>query len=240
MNKLTTAMRRLLLLTALLCVAVTTVNAQIKEEKFKRDIIEPWDLLGGPKVGVSASNLSELDGKTVIGPVIGGFIQAYVNENFSISGEVTFNHRGSNDAKVVVDHKETIIHEDGTETTVSENIGQPRDISLNYLDISFLTRWYPVKKVPVNVYTGLALSRIVSTKLNGGTKDLDIEDDIRKQDIAIPVGVGLELNNWIVDLRYNYGLAKLPDSDLAKNSFDGKSPRNSSISLTVGYRFLFW
>lgn len=218
-------MKRFLFFVALLCTALTSMQAQyIKEEKFKRDMIEPWDLLGGPKVGVSASNLTSLGGSYVVGPVVGGFIETMVNKNFHISGEVFWSHQGTSDFDYIA--------------PTTQELRSGCDISLDYINIAFLAHWYPAKNLPVNVYSGLSVSRVFNSKLKNDTGSHDLEDSIREQDFSVPVGLACEFGHWVVDARYNFGLAKLADGDATKDVLG--DAHNSMVSLTVGYKFLFW
>ena len=62
--------------------------------------------------------------------------------------------------------------------------------------------------------------------------DGDIEHNVRKLDLGIPVGLAYEYENFVLDARYVFGLL-----NLSKNEYDGHM-RNSAFSLTLGYKFV--
>lgn len=63
---------------------------------------------------------------------------------------------------------------------------------------------------------------------------LDIEDDCKKMDISIPVGISYESKgHFVFDARYNIGLTKVNDKDF----FGAKDIKNGVFMITIGYKF---
>jgi hypothetical protein len=56
------------------------------------------------------------------------------------------------------------------------------------------------------------------------------KDGLKKFDFSIPLGLSYEIEDFVIDARYNLGLGKVDDVDGSKNSV---------IMLTVGYKIPF-
>ena len=59
----------------------------------------------------------------------------------------------------------------------------------------------------------------------------DIKDLCNKVNFAIPIGVSYEIENVVLDLRYNLGLNKTNKAD------NGNKARTDLIQITLGYKF---
>ncbi len=69
-----------------------------------------------------------------------------------------------------------------------------------------------------------------SEKINWGS---DEEDDFRRMDYGLVIGVGAEYQSFLFTIAYNMGLA-----NLTKDNFEGAKTRNQAISFSVGYLIL--
>lgn len=61
--------------------------------------------------------------------------------------------------------------------------------------------------------------------------EFNLNKNLSKVNLSIPVGVSYEFSNVIIDARYNIGLTRYQKIDTSK------SPKNSVFAFTAGYRF---
>lgn len=78
---------------------------------------------------------------------------------------------------------------------------------------------------------GLQPAIVVSGKEKSGDYEVDVKDYMQSIAIDIPIGASYEISDFVIDARYNLGIAKI-------NKNDG-SIRNSVIQITVGYKIPF-
>ena len=64
----------------------------------------------------------------------------------------------------------------------------------------------------------------------GAEVDGDLDDEVNKFDVGIPVGIGYEWKNLSIDARYVFGL-----TNVSKQK--GEHMRNRAFMLTLGYKF---
>lgn len=98
------------------------------------------------------------------------------------------------------------------------------DSKLEYINIPVVANFYVAKNFALKL--GVQPGFLVSAK----SGKLDVKDHCKTFDFSIPVGASYEISNFVIDARYNFGLTAIPDGLLDK-------VRNSTIQLTVGYRF---
>ena len=55
-----------------------------------------------------------------------------------------------------------------------------------------------------------------------------MDGDAKTMDLSIPVGLSYQINNFVIDGRYNWGVTKI-----AKES----DCKNSVFQITLGYKF---
>jgi hypothetical protein len=121
--------------------------------------------------------------------------------------------------------------------------------SLGYIKIPLVANFYIFKGFAVK--TGVQFGFLVSSRFNwhaegkvdfgdGTNRDTDIytsvkmNDDFKKFDFSIPVGVSYQFKVPIViDARYQIGLTKLAKTAILSSD----SNKNSVFTLTVGYKF---
>ena len=72
------------------------------------------------------------------------------------------------------------------------------------------------------------------TETDSGEQDIEWgsgdEDELKRIDFGLTVGGGVEVNNFLIGLSYNMGLADISPHDIVEI-------KNKVISFTVGYRF---
>lgn len=67
---------------------------------------------------------------------------------------------------------------------------------------------------------------------NDVTEDIDMTDEIKRADLGVAVGGGVEKGRLVFDGRYTYGLM-----DVDKDKTDKVKITNRAISITAGFRF---
>lgn len=70
-------------------------------------------------------------------------------------------------------------------------------------------------------------------ELIGDFANRDINDSFSNVDVAAILGVGYEINEFTIDLRYNLSLTNINDIE-----FDDEKWRNQVINLSLGYYFI--
>lgn len=182
----------------------------------------PWDLYAAPKLGLAVSNLTTMDGKVAFGVTGGAYIEVFILPELAIDMELTYSHQGANDVP-----------------RTSETTGyREHDFKLDYINSTYLCRWYPIRERPLSIYSGLHMARLVNAKRKVSGKTYNIYDDLRHGDVAIPVGVSYEWKQWQADVRYNQYFRHIASSQDAKGFLDNTC--NTMIDITVAYKILLW
>ena len=96
---------------------------------------------------------------------------------------------------------------------------------LDYLNVPIVGNFYVAKGLALK--TGFQFGFLMNAKLDSK----DIKDLCNKVNFAIPVGVSYEIENVVLDLRYNVGLNKTNKAD------NGNKARTDLIQITLGYKF---
>ena len=245
-------MKRILLITAILFMALINGQAQVLNKdntkqigqavkdgiKDVRDAIvqdtkptgehEQWDIYAVPKIGLNLSNLPGIDGKVKIGLIGGVYMEMFLTKNIAIDVETQYSHQGSSGV-----HR-TLITTEASGITTTREYG-PYDFKLDYLNTNYIVRWYPWIDLPWSFTTGLHTSYIISAKakLKGG-KEHNLKDHIYKGDVAIPLGVSYEWSQWQIEARYNLYFRKLARDAKAQELM--RNARNNMFEVTLGYR----
>lgn len=96
---------------------------------------------------------------------------------------------------------------------------------LDYLNVPIVGNFYVAKGLALK--TGFQFGFLMNAKLDSQ----DIKDLCNKVNFAIPIGVSYEIENVVLDLRYNIGLNKTNKAD------NGNKARTDLIQITLGYKF---
>ena len=98
--------------------------------------------------------------------------------------------------------------------------------NLDYINIPIMAQYYaaPGLAIKAGVQPGFNVRHKAS--YDGNTQNLD---GIKSFNLSIPVGLSYEISSFVIDARYNIGITKLVK--------DADQGRNSTISLTIGYKF---
>ncbi len=197
------------------------------------------DIKIGAKAGVNFSNFSggEADTKMKTGFHVGGLVEIFINEKFSIQPELLYSSQG---AKLKTQTMEII------EAANKLNAKVDLKMTLDYINVPIMAKYYVAEGFSVQAGPQIGILVKAETVLkttasiNGINVPLpaeyneteDSKDDVKPIDFGLNFGVGYELPMGIfVDARYNLGLSKLPED---KN--DDKS-KNAVFQFSVGYKF---
>lgn len=161
-----------------------------------------------PKVGVSIANLTEVKGSdSRVGVVAGVEGEYQASDIFSVSAGVLYSMQGT-----------------------KGNIGNFIDATnrLHYINVPIMANVYVVKGLAVKL--GVQPGFNVSNKLKVNNLDAFDNPVVKAQsvDVAIPVGLSYEYNNFQLDARYNWGVSK---------AFKLTDAKNSVFQITLGYKF---
>lgn len=195
-----------------------------------------WDV----KAGMSLSNFTQMDGGAKIGYSVGVGMDYAFNETWSLQSGVNFTSKGTK------------------ESDYDDGMKEEAKIFSHYIDIPVLAAFkMPIKdniKLVVNAgpyfsaglggkydynFEGYGIEsksgkEDLFTKANGQEKAM-----MKRFDMGLQYGVGTEINeHFLVNLTGQCGFLS-PFNEPYKTVFsdDGKSPKNLSFIISVGYRF---
>ena len=187
-----------------------------------------WDIYAAPKVGLNLSNLLGVENSMKPGLVAGGYVEVFVTKNIALDVEMQYSQQGTTgiyrNISATDDYGNPIIQKYG-----------PYNINLQYINTSYLVRWYPWDDLPWSFTSGIHTGYVISAhakKKHG--EDINLKDHIYKGDFALPLGVSYEWTQWQIEARYNVFFRKLAKDTEAKDLL--KSARNSMFEVTLGYR----
>lgn len=160
-----------------------------------------------PKVGLSLANVTKGDGDIRVGAVAGAEFEYQVSDIFSLSAGALYSMQGCK----------------------GEVEGYDATVKLDYLNIPILANVYVAKglAVKLGIQPGFNVTSKASVEKSGTKVTTDL-DGIESVDFSIPVGLSYEINNFVIDGRYNLGVSKI---------MDGSDSKNSVFQFTLGYKF---
>ena len=229
-------MKKLMMIAAMM-VAAVSANAQF----------EPGTWSIQPKIGGTMSKVSnmpnfhfgkigntnlDIDKSVYTGALIGAEFEYQVAQPFSVAAGLNFSMQGCKWG----DYE----YKNGDKSVKAKDL----KIELNYLNIPIVANFYLFKGFAIK--TGVQFGFLLSAKEKGTTvikdgdrsaetkESLDIKDDCKKFDIAIPIGISYQVPTIpiYIDGRYNLGLSKVFQDEL-----NDKSCKNQVFQITVGYKF---
>ena len=98
--------------------------------------------------------------------------------------------------------------------------------NLDYINIPILAQYYPIKGLAIKAGIQPAFNVRHKASFDGESANID---GIKSFNFSIPVGLSYEYQNFVLDARYNIGITKLVK--------DADQGRNSTFSITIGYKF---
>lgn len=160
-----------------------------------------------PKVGLNLANVTKGDGDIRVGAVAGAEFEYQVSDIFSLSAGALYSMQGCK----------------------GEVEGIDATVKLDYLNIPILANVYVAKglAVKLGIQPGFNVTSKASVEKSGTKVTTDL-DGIESVDFSIPVGLSYEINNFVIDARYNLGVSKI---------MDGSDSKNSVFQFTLGYKF---
>jgi len=129
------------------------------------------------------------------------------------------------------------VQKGGTETDEFFGDEFETKITLNYLDVPLLLRFnVPIQgNVQPYLVAGPTIGFLLSATVSDDDDSEDFSDELSSLNYGLSIGAGVGIDQFNVDLRYEFGLADISDSD---NGFGGDVDYSTSgIMLTVGYSF---
>ena len=160
-----------------------------------------------PKVGLSLANVTKGDGDIRVGAVAGAEFEYQVSDIFSLSAGALYSMQGCK----------------------GEVEGYDATVKLDYLNIPILANVYVAKglAVKLGIQPGFNVTSKASVEKSGTKVTTDL-DGIESVDFSIPVGLSYEINNFVIDGRYNLGVSKI---------WDDIDSKHSVFQFTLGYKF---
>lgn len=160
-----------------------------------------------PKVGLSLANVTKGDGDIRVGAVAGAEFEYQVSDIFSLSAGALYSMQGCK----------------------GEVEGVDATVKLDYLNVPILANVYVANglAVKLGIQPGFNVTSKASVEKSGTKVTTDL-DGIESVDFSIPVGLSYEINNFVIDARYNLGVSKI---------MDGSDSKNSVFQFTLGYKF---
>lgn len=160
-----------------------------------------------PKICLNLANLTDGDANLRVGLAAGAEFEYQISDIFSLSAGALYSMQGC---------KNTVA---GVDVTTK----------LDYINVPILANVYVVKglAVKLGIQPGFNVTHEVKAEKGStsGTTDLS---GIKSVDFSIPVGLSYEINNFVIDGRYNFGVTKIADDVDSKNSV---------FQFTLGYKF---
>lgn len=164
-----------------------------------------------PKVGLNLANVTDGDGDIRVGAVAGAEFEYQISDIFSLSAGALYSMQGCKGEVNV------------------EGFDVDATVKLDYLNIPILANVYVTKglAVKLGIQPGFNVTHKASVE-KGGTKVSTDISGVNSVDFSIPVGLSYEINNFVIDARYNLGVNKIADEADSKNSV---------FQFTLGYKF---
>lgn len=163
----------------------------------------------GIKGGLNISNIGgDAEGvSTKPGVHFGLFIQVETSDNVIFQPEFIYSMQGA-----------------------SLDGGEDAKANYNYLNFPLIFKIYPDQE-GFNFQLGPQLGYLLSAEIAVDNVDFDIEDQLNTIDFGIGLGIGYDVDDIVLDARYNIGI-----NSSAKDDSDGSFPlRTFQISLGVKF-----
>lgn len=173
----------------------------------------------GPMVGIVNSSFRGDDADDAgsrTSFLAGGFVWFPLSRQFALEPELLYVKKGA-------------------ETTIEDVTGT---LAIDYIEIPLLAQIrFPSQSVTPYILIGPAFSFRAGCRLSIESGDAELSTDCGDADVGISDtdfsligGLGLEVQNFMVSLRYDHGLSQLPSEGEA-------DAYNRAIAITFGYAF---
>ncbi|HEX5742550.1 MAG TPA: porin family protein [Flavobacteriaceae bacterium] len=172
-------------------------------------LAQSWDfgLKGGLNLAtIVGDETSDVDSRTSF--YLGGFAEIKMSDKFAFQPEFLYSSQGAKGK------------DEGTDMT----------LKLDYLTIPLMAKYYVGQKFSLDFGPQLAFLLKADAETMGVT--VDFKDFMKSFDFGVNLGLGYELDKFVINGRYNIGLSNIWDNedDFGKN-------QNSVIQIGIGYKF---
>lgn len=179
----------------------------------------PGTLSIQPKVGLNIANITDIDDADPrLGLVAGAELEYQITDMVSLSAGALYSMQGCKQQNGNI---------------LGLNINYKSTLKTDYLNIPIMANVYITDGLAVKLGLQPGLNLSAKYKYDGsvagyeGSSEGDI-DDVKSFDLALPIGVSYEINNFVIDGRYNFGLSKV---------FETGDNKHSVFQITLGYKF---
>ena len=166
-----------------------------------------------PKVGINIASMTGdtwADKKAKVGLVAGVEAEYGITEKFGLDFGLLYSMEGCK------------LKTTGMDKSLSVN--------LDYINIPILAQFYAAKGFAIKAGIQPAFNVRHKASYDGESANLkDLGIETKSFNFSIPVGLSYEYQSFVLDARYNIGVTKLFK--------DADQGRNSTFSITVGYKF---
>ncbi len=199
----------------------------------------------GIKAGVNLASIGEehtnvssddVENRSITAPVVGLVFNMKMGDHFAIQPELLYTQNGGRNKYSVLE------------------INTEREYRVHYLEVPVLLKVMAGNAEYNGVGVHFGVGPFVGYALNGKWKSttsvfgsdnivtendftFDEEDDARRLNYGIIGAAGVSFGRLVFDLRYNYGLNNLLDSDANNNNDNYKILQTRGLALTLGYNF---
>ena len=139
---------------------------------------------------------------------------------------------------------ELLISTKGGETTITSNdpatgfTNLKNDINLVYADVPLLLEFSPVPILKVHLgpqFSFLLSDKVDVNDVSGSVQAIEEAYDFNDLDLGLVFGLGVTVMKFDAGIRYNLGLSKVSEFNLA--GVQNTDFKNSVIQVSVGYKF---
>ena len=177
------------------------------------------------KAGINISNLSNKDNaKVKVGFTAGAEAEYQLTKQLSLSAGALFSMQGAKST--------TVFREVDNTTKEIREVDIKNTMEFDYINVPILANYYIIEGLAVKLGIQPGFNIVAKRKRTDGVdkvsenlKNLGV--DVRKVDFSIPIGISYELNDFVVDARFNLGLTEV--ADLVKS-------KNRVFQITFGYQ----
>ena len=178
-----------------------------------------------PKAGINISTLSNKDNaKVKVGFTAGAEAEYQLTKQLSLSAGALFSMQGAKST--------TVFREVDNTTKEIREVDIKNTMEFDYINVPILANYYIIEGLAVKLGIQPGFNIVAKRKRTDGVdkvsenlKNLGV--DVRKVDFSIPIGISYELNDFVVDARFNLGLTEV--ADLVKS-------KNRVFQITFGYQ----
>ncbi|ALJ05489.1 hypothetical protein APS56_10325 [Pseudalgibacter alginicilyticus] len=196
----------------------TTVNAQVSDGSSPQI---------GIKGGVNFSNMytDDVDDNNMLTSFNAGLYTSFPLTDFiAIQPELLYSVKGSE-----------LVYDNAFASGTAK-------FKLNYIEVPLLLKINLAKNINVHAgpYFAYLIDSQITNESEGGSLDFEENydnDDFNKFDTGLSAGVGFDLNNLGIGLRYNYGLSTVgKERTVAGQTYTIPDGKNSNISLYLALK----